>query len=500
MTEHNEKPLPSQEPQPEKNKGIKRLRTFSSDIARMMREHKLTKGDIAKLDPKLVSAIEHGEVPDDMGQIDTVQVTSNDDTEADLLLKARRAETENVQSNQFEEKTLDLDTEEATQNTQEEINVVQAEQKAEPAPEPQIIETPQEEQPVAVAIKEQEPQPVQKEEQTIEPAPEPIPEPKVEVEPEQPIEQKPEPTPESVVSVASVPEPIAEPQPEPKKEQTLVEKFQEAELELENQLEKLKQQEKDLLEKEAELERQKIASETQAAPILAREQEIENAEAELRKQVTTVESLEERKNLEKQRWAMEDERQRIENERWTIDQNIVDLEKQIMGISAEESELKEEEVEVEHKIERIKKMLLALQAKSEKDEVEKKLEEIVVSRVQLENEWKEIMETKKKAEAIDAEYLRQEAVLQAEIQAIEAEEQTATKDKKHEFETIRWEKEKQLRRLEEEDWKDEEDVKELQRLTEDLQNRTQSVLSLEKQTKTKIAELNALIASAEEDE
>jgi peptidoglycan hydrolase CwlO-like protein len=197
---------------------------------------------------------------------------------------------------------------------------------------------------------------------------------------------------------------------------------------------------------------------------------------------------------------MEDERQRIENERWTIDQNIVDLEKQIMGISAEESELKEEEVEVEHKIERIKKMLLALQAKSEKDEVEKKLEEIVVSRVQLENEWKEIMETKKKAEAIDAEYLRQEAVLQAEIQAIEAEEQTATKDKKHEFETIRWEKEKQLRRLEEEDWKDEEDVKELQRLTEDLQNRTQSVLSLEKQTKTKIAELNALIASAEEDE
>jgi hypothetical protein len=424
---------PSSEGESQKG-GIKRLRTYANDIARMFREKRLSQNDIAKLDPQLLEAIKRGEVPESPAEVLGPRVGY--DVSSDLLAEELAAEAEGkVQSSKNIDQTFDLDAEEKKLGKSSMIGEVVAEP------------------------------------------------------------QKPEPVPEKLIEVV---EPKPTSVPEPVKELTPAEKLKQEELKLQAELTAAEAQKKNLTDQEAALQQAKATAEAELAPTKVRETEIEKSEAELLEQEAKLQSLTEKRDVEKKRWSLEEERQRIEQERWAMDQKILGIEKQITELLAQEAEAEDKKHDIEGHIDTVKKMEAALVAKAEKIELSKKFEEIKTSRAALEKEWKELMDTKHKAEVIDAELLKREVALRSSIFNIESKEHQANSaEEVHDAETKRWEKEKDLRHLEEEVWKDEEDISKIQQLIDDVQKRSEDVLASEKSLNAKIAELDSIIKAAE---
>ncbi len=285
--------------------------------------------------------------------------------------------------------------------------------------------------------------------------------------------------------------------PEEKKEETMDEKIEAKKETLKKAVLATQKEEESLKTREVEIEKEKGQIEMENKSRRDLEVETERQENELRKQKNEAENAKGRQDLEKKRQSKEDERQRIEMGRWNADQNIANLEKQIEDIKKQESLLEEKEARNETEIQKLEKKQLAIRAETEKLEIIKKLADTKKMQAELETEWKDISnkitEARDKKTAIN----KRKNIIETEIQTLEMQEHKATDATEiHKTEENRWKKDRELRRLEEENLIAEEKESSLEESLIKIETKSREVLHIEKEMLDKATEVDRIISSS----
>ncbi len=135
-----------------------------------------------------------------------------------------------------------------------------------------------------------------------------------------------------------------------------------------------------------------------------------------------------------------------------------------------------------------------MQAEVDKKELLDKIAEVKIDRADLEKRWRDMMVDMQKIRDRKTAITKQEGMVEAEIETLEAEEHAATTpEAEHAAEQKRWDKDAELRKLEEEEWDTADKETSTQQSLKDLEEKSQAVLHSEKELKTKLDELDALI-------
>ncbi|MES2437091.1 MAG: hypothetical protein V4519_03685 [Patescibacteria group bacterium] len=441
---------------------IHQLRTYTDDIAELIRNNQLTPEQLAKIDPEVIKQAQNRRNLNNFGNFDTttdgVTIDPRDQIVREEMKQPKAVDPKDKKPEQQEFKDNVVDLDDTTGESGVADFVLSLKDKAKP------------QQPTQAA-----PEPV------VQQAP--IAEPITEVEP--PVQEiKPEP---KVVA--------PEPKPEPVKELSPLEKLQKKEISLQDEVTSLMDQQKKLETDQATLESSLHEIDAKRQPLKAQEDDIEKQVRAIRLKESEVDTIEEKKALKQQRWSLEDERQRIEKERWDIDQSILTLTKQVQDIHSEQAKLMLQETEVEHAIDEVKKNERVLQAEIELKVMADKLKVILADRQKLEVDWKDIMDKKKVVLDKEAAIHKQEKVMQTEIDSIELKEHSA-KDPSdlHIVEEQRWQKDKELRAIEVEEGAVQEELQAFNASVTEIETKSQSVLHQERELKDKIKELETIVA------
>jgi hypothetical protein len=231
--------------------------------------------------------------------------------------------------------------------------------------------------------------------------------------------------------------------------------------------------------------------------LAAKEGELESREADVRKRVEGAATLRERKVIEEERWTIEDARRKIEEERWQKNQ-----EKKIFEKDVEDKEAASEELAKRKKVadESLEKIKIRREAKKAKDDImayKKKLEEVEAEKKADETNWQAQNAAEMKAKKDIEDSAAKVKELDAAISGIEAEEKKAKSEEiRHIHEERRWKAEQELRDTEKSSWQQEESIEAMESMKQSLEAKFADYQIEEEQLKTKIKELEDIITKA----
>ncbi len=480
--------------------GIKKLRTYAHDIARLIHDNKLSKQDLAKIDKKTLEDAKNIDINDDFVVLDIAKKLQNfkaaavnplDDFAA--TLSQIKGDTTKGEIDMFDTDTIEVPR--AIPQVEKKFHYEPLKKTEAPRIQPKIQAI---RVPAAPSTPQTKPQPAPHIVQKVPVAPKApevhLPDPYVVAKQETPLPPKPK-QPEPLKIVKEVVKEIKEvPYINLNKELSPQEKLQEEGSKVKQTIESMKADALSIQSKKLSLAASIQAALSKNQPLKVQEQQIEKEEGELRSLVSSASTAEEKHELEKKRWSLEDERQRIERERWDIDQSILEIEKQMVQLKAEESDVEKKERIAEKQLHKIEGQEKSLKAQADKKELLVKFEEVKSQRLSLESRWKEIVDKLTTLHKKESNIEDKKVTIVKEIISIESEEKAAHNPQKvHEIESKRWEKDEELRLLEKEEWNLEEQQSLLKKSSEDIESQSQEILHMEKTIKERIAELDALI-------
>ncbi len=499
--------------------GMPTPRTYTSDIAQLLKENKLSEAELGKIDSQVVedakkllasiSETNAKKAPIHINKL--VKVYIGDDVH-EPTGKSRDVKIPQEAPKEIKEEKKVSDKAPEPIKVQEtpapkpepKVEVVKVEHKVEAVKQepvkhvepvkPAPVQTPKPQPTQVVEVKKEEPKPVAAPKLEVK-----APEKKFEKLDEQKemhqvkkVEKKEEPKPAPVVEVKK-PEVVVPPKPQISPEQ----KLQMEEKRLKDALADIQRRKSEFDKKESALRMQENEAREKKQPYIAQEQNVATRENLIREQERDVESSAEKQVLEKKRWALEDERQRIENQRWNIDQLILGFEKEIQEAHQNKLDLIQNEQNTQKQLDSVKKQEIALQAEAEKKTQLGKLEIIKNSRRKLETVWKELIDKKSELAQHKNAVADQVTTVESDIDKLETQESKSSDPvKTHELETARWKKDTELRNLEQEEWLTDEQTAVLQKSIDEVQKKSQEVLHLEKIISEQIGELDKLINAA----
>ncbi len=456
----------------EKTAETRSVRTFIDDIARLEREKKLTKKDISQIDPKIIDKIHRlSETEDKKEDLDKFNQKSKDQSRGKFYSSINKSVSRG-QEFIIESKTPGPNRKRVAEKPEDRQFAQDISSSSSPKTEAEA----------ALSILEKMTQNIEPKSFSTE-AKHPKSDSATQQETDKPR-----------IDEAK----IREAKPEVKREMTPEEKLETQKKSLKEALSAIQDKEEELKTKEAEIKEEKQRVELENKLGKGLEAETERQENELRKQKKDAKTSKERQGWEKKRQSKEDERQQIERKRWNMDQDIENLEKRIKDVKKQGAVFLRKEVSIEAEIQKMTRKQLAIQAKTEKLEIVKKLDDIKKMRAKLETDWKDISDKTK--EARDKEDLidKRKNIIETEIQTLETREHKAVNPIEiHKIEEVRWKKDEELRDSEEEKRITEEQEASLGESLTELEAKSREVLHTEKEMLDKIVELDRIISVAE---
>jgi hypothetical protein len=256
---------------------------------------------------------------------------------------------------------------------------------------------------------------------------------------------------------------------------------------------------KTVIEKEInELMSEKNARVHTLEAVKSKEKEIEDEELRIRLELNDASTAASKKSLEEKRWNLEDERQTREKERWDILKSIDALDQKILGKKNELSDLLRVERENREKLDRLQIKKRAEEAREALKNYEASYEKILERKKKYESEWLKIkndmdsLKTKienKKGEREDAN---------RQFEETERKERATTDEKqRHALEEERWQADMKLRENAKAVWASEEELERKSEERNALESTFASIQTEEEDILEKIAEAKLIIQKAE---
>lgn len=270
-------------------------------------------------------------------------------------------------------------------------------------------------------------------------------------------------------------------------------KLRAEELKIERELAKFPAREKEFEDVIAHLESQRMRLLNFVEPIRAKEKELEDKEVEIEAARAQVTTEKERRELEERRWIVEDRRREAEQQRWKTDQEIVRIQNEIKNISAKKEDLLIEKAQFEEKMKTVRRKMEALTAEAERAELVKKLDVVEKLKEPLELQFISITEKTKRSSGELKRLSAQVESLKDKIAGLGIKERAAeTAEEQHNFEVERWNTEEELRRAEKALWQIEDSGGRTGESVTAIKTKYQKILAVENALHAKIKELEAL--------
>ena len=297
--------------------------------------------------------------------------------------------------------------------------------------------------------------------------------------------------------IAPVRVPIEEKKPEPIKEIPIEIQLKTEQTKLEHELAKFPTQEKDSDETIRKLEEQRERLLNFLDPLRAKEKELEEKEADIERERGQASDEKTRRELEERRWIVEDRRREIEQKRWNTDQEIIKIQTEIGTITEKKDALLGEKSLVEEKLATVKRKIEGQRAEKERAELIKKLDVVEKLKDPLELEFIALNEKRKKLSDTIAKLSREVESYKDKIKDVDFAERSAkTAREQHENEVERWATEEKVRAAEKRLWLLEDEILKLKEVVGLIKTKYQKILTVEDALHEKIKDLEVLALEA----
>lgn len=229
-----------------------------------------------------------------------------------------------------------------------------------------------------------------------------------------------------------------------------------------------------------------------------KEKEIEDEEARIRRDLAETLTSSEKKTLEEKRWSLEDERQALEKERWELLKAIDSLDQDISAKKKESNTLSLSEKQNKEALDKLQIKKRAEEARAALKIHEASYEKVLERKRAYEAEWTTLKNDSEDLinKISEKKVVKEEADKKFE-EAEKKEKATTDEKKKHALEEDRWQADASLRETSKEVWATEEELDKKQEEIKALEINFASIQTEEEEILEKIAEAKIIIQKAD---
>lgn len=225
--------------------------------------------------------------------------------------------------------------------------------------------------------------------------------------------------------------------------------------------------------------------------IAQREESMKERGKSIEKREAAAKTPEERRNIEKERWSVEERIRELEKRRWPWDEKLRMIKEKIEEVDSEYSGTREKEAELRKRQEKIKQREENIEIEIERIDLEEKLQRVRRLKEPLDKSKAEFSEELSRAEKKLEMIIGQEKGIEEDKRLIEQEEEMAKDFKnRRKLEEERWEVEEKRRKIESERWEAEKEKEKKEVQQKKIEHMLKEFLDQESDINKRIEKIN----------
>ena len=314
--------------------------------------------------------------------------------------------------------------------------------------------------------------------------------------------------PDQIQEKTTISKPVPEQKIEPVKQEVILDPVAQKLLEIEKEKEKIKEERKivyadcknELSEIEIQKEKQnkikfdllrkiKDIKFNELNPLLDQEESIQKNLSIIKEKEKTVSTLAQEEKIFQERAEQENERQDIEKKRWSVEDRIQGLKNQVKEAEDQLDNLSKKERDVNERREKFNAKVEKIEIQEKRWILQKELNELKSNQEKISNEYADLLPEKDRLNNTLREALLSKTDLEKQINDLEVKEAQAQKEEKRNFEKQRQEKEKQRQEASKKALQDRREKENIEKRISELSSIIQSSNAREKEILSRIETL-----------